>query len=452
MNLKAYSMLIGLTLATSIGAAKAVGTKFGFITYDIMLLTVLFFSCSRESVSISVIDEPRNVNSPKKWFLSAMTKPIIGFVMVLLLLSSIWPDLSNYVIAAVFLLASYSAMLTYSRLDNLNHDKEKAREALNIFLDDGPESIRTSLNDVEYRFRSQELCKAAVSRNASNFKYVPDDCKTSEIATIALKRDGRNLQYLAEDQITLDYVIAAVSQKFSLSSSKNSRAHSSPSVQRVKPIGSHGDDYDDESPFKFIPKQYLNEKIARLAIHFTPCAIRFFPADTVSDIVYANAMAYNGTLLLDVPFERRTSEICWAALNSKEDSAQIRLDDIPEKSRTVEIYKLIIDRDPNEFANVPDDMKTDEMCLISVSRSGAELSNVPLEKRSYAICHAAVEEYGNALEWVPMHCRDLAMYEAAIRNRAALSFVPEELKSKDLIMSLPQPHPAKFFWNKALPS
>lgn len=356
---------------------------------------------------------------------------MIGFAMALLLLSFVWPDLLNYVIAAVFLFASYSALLAYGKLNRLGYAKEKAREMLDIFSEGGPEALRTSLDEIEYCFRSPELCKAAVSRNSYNFKYVPDEYKTSEIAMIALKSNGKNLQYFDESQITLDYVIAAVSQEIWLSPSKNSSSFSQ-SVQRVKPIGSLGDEYDDESPFKFIPGKYRNEKIARLAISFTPRALRFFPADTVSDIAYVNAMAHDGSLLLDVPLERRTMEICWAALNSKEGASKIGLDDIPKHSRTVEIYKLFVDRDPQEFANVPDNIKTNEMCLIAVSRSGAELSNVPLEQRSYAICHAAVEQYGDALEWVPMHCRDLAMYEAAIRNRATLSLVPEELRSKDI--------------------
>jgi predicted metal-binding protein len=431
MNLKTYSILIGLTLATSITAAKVFGVKYGFITYDFMLLVVLFFSSRSEIQSDSVIDGIRDVKSHAKPINPIERKSAIAIVVVSLVLTSAWPGLFSYAIAAVFFLSSYGALLAFDRFNHLYRADKRAREMLSIFAEGGPESNKILLSEIEGTLRSPELCKAAVSRNSNNFKYVPDECKTSEIALIALKSDGKNLQYIPEDEITLDYVVAAVSQEIWLHPSPNRRGWNQ-SVQRVKPIGSRGDEYHDESPYKFIPEKFRNEKIARLAIHFTPQAIRYFPFNAISDTTYINAICTDGQLLLDVPFDRRNQGICLAALNAREGSEAIKIEDIPDSARDVEVWRILVARDPNELANVPDAIKTDDICFMAVSKSGATLSDVPLEHRSYHICRAAVESYGDALKWVPTHIRDRAMYEAAIKNQAKLSLVPEELRSKDI--------------------
>lgn len=118
MNLKTYSILIGLTLATSITAAKVFGVKYGFITYDFMLLVVLFFSSRSEIQSDSVIDGIRDVKSHAKPINPIERKSAIAIVVVSLVLTSAWPGLFSYAIAAVSFLSSYGALLAFDRFNH----------------------------------------------------------------------------------------------------------------------------------------------------------------------------------------------------------------------------------------------------------------------------------------------------------------------------------------------
>jgi hypothetical protein len=245
-----------------------------------------------------------------------------------------------------------------------------------------------SLKIMRQRWSSLEtLMRWALQKNGSALKYFPIRHRTPDVCQQAVSQCGMALQYVPRKRCTLDIIHRAIRQ--------NGLALRYGIV------------------FKFIPEDYCNEDLYRIAV------------------------ASNGSTLLDIPQKYHTEEFYNLAIMEGDPSQDKNngwaLGLIPSEYRTPELCHHAITKNGSALKFVPAKLKTEELCRIAVTKCRLAMPYVPTPYKTDDLYRLAITHDGWALQYVPIDHRNADLCRLAVeQNREAMPYVPESQKTPDL--------------------
>ncbi|NTF23503.1 DUF4116 domain-containing protein [Agrobacterium rubi] len=186
------------------------------------------------------------------------------------------------------------------------------------------------------------------------------------------------------------------------------------------------------------------------------------PRVLCSDELLMECVTANGNALRHIPRDRRTADLCFAAVRNTATAYDyvpdvVRTKDfiraavqanggliavLPDTEITAEIIVMAVTSCGDALAYVPRNLRTKELCLLAMAsiREGVydlgrlAIIHVPSATRDAEVCLAAVTRQGYSIVHVPVALRSLELCIAAVRSeKRAFELVPDELK--DLVRS-----------------
>ena len=70
------------------------------------------------------------------------------------------------------------------------------------------------------------------------------------------------------------------------------------------------------------------------------------------------------------------------------------LGQLPDERRTAEVCKAAVQQNGRALQYVPEERRTAELCKVAVKQNGEALQYVPEERRTAEVCQAAVQQNG----------------------------------------------------------
>jgi hypothetical protein len=210
------------------------------------------------------------------------------------------------------------------KISGKNFGKVPADADADYYINRIQKDPKFGLEHVPEKFRTPEVCKAAVEIYDWALKDVPEKFITPELCKIAVEHSGYALRYVPEKFITPELCKIAIENNI--------------------------------DSLRYIPKKFLTSELFKNALQNST-------SENAVRIVFGYA-----------PDEIKTPEICKIALKK---AAYIR--DVPEKLITPELCKIAVENNIWNFENVPDKFKTLEICKIALEKAekspfGADLA------------------------------------------------------------------------------
>lgn len=149
---------------------------------------------------------------------------------------------------------------------------------------------------------------------------------------------------------------------------------------------------------------------------------------TLERIQTMNCMEQTG-ILQHLPESLRTPDI-WLKL-IKDNSSFFK--QVPEQIVTDEFIHSAVSCNPYVLVLIPVEKRTYELCRIVASKGSLHL--VPEEQRTYELCLEVVSHYGNSLNYVPVEHRTPELCLAAVksqRNTNIVSLIPYKNRTYDI--------------------
>jgi hypothetical protein len=191
-------------------------------------------------------------------------------------------------------------------------------------------------------FSTQEGCLAALGVCYRLFKYIPEKSKTEEVCLAAVREISWNFKYIPEALLTEQFCIALVKANV--------------------------------SSFKYIPDRLKTPELCLIAVSL-----------------------HHGSVLGKIPMDRRTEEICRAAVTS----CGANLADVPKGLITAELCRIALANHGNAIHWVPAQFINEDLCRIAVSSQGNALYHIEEQYKTIEVCHLAVEQDPSAIRYVP---------------------------------------------------
>jgi hypothetical protein len=268
-------------------------------------------------------------------------------------------------------------------------------------------SLFTAVPD---KYKTAEACLAALAEAKSNIDEIlssaPKKLKTPEFFAEAIKKNGLVLGEIPDKQKTKEMCEAAVKQ--------------------------------NPAAFEHVPEKFVTEKLAALAVPFDGTALRYVPEAKRSAALCEAALKQKPWAFRYVPDKLKTEALCKAAALGAGDNFEV-LSQIPEKFRTAEICKIVIEKfrgDGPTFTygvckNIPQSVWSSEMAKAAMEKNSSAFEYVPDKFKTKEMCINAVAEHSDMLEDVPDALKTRDFWEALVKAESdLLEDVPEEFKTK----------------------
>lgn len=182
---------------------------------------------------------------------------------------------------------------------------------------------------------------------------------------------------------------------------------------------------------RFIPKEARSYDLCKIAVSQDGAALQWVPEDLrIAHFDLCLMAVRSGANSLDmlsfIPVEHHTQELLQTLVTSN----GFLLAQIPQDRVTYDLCFAALFSEPRSFERIPVAFRDEELMLTAVTLRGGNLAQIPPSKRrSRQICHAAVRSDGLALAQVPADLRDFSICMTACNQAPeALFFVPDELK------------------------
>ena len=233
--------------------------------------------------------------------------------------------------------------------------------------------------------KTYEMCRASVEndRTCHNLQWVPTHLKTKALIEKAFSvLDGRELSYI----------------RFADS-------------------------------LRNVPLELISQELLFSLVRKYPKHIFRLPDELKTKELCDAAVETCGLVLWAIPNRLITKELCTLAVSNRCGSA---LRDVPEHLKSVEMCELAVTSHPpakvhffDVLVHVPYELLTSELCAMAVNTSGACLKDVPFNLRTKELCEAAFANYGNVLGSIPEDYRTHEICQLALtKDPTALKYVP----------------------------
>jgi hypothetical protein len=177
-----------------------------------------------------------------------------------------------------------------------------------------------------------------------------------------------------------------------------------------------------------IPKEKRTPEMCLAAVLENPWMLKHVPEDMRPRFeMCLKAVSKNGLTLEFVPDDLKTPEMCLKAVSySREDSCVLLF--VPETMRTPEVCLAAVSQNGMDLQWVPDRMKTLEVCRAAVLNNGYVLDHVPESMITPEMCDRSVSLDPRMLQFVPESMRTHAMcYAAVSKNELLIKWVPDNM-------------------------
>jgi hypothetical protein len=276
--------------------------------------------------------------------------------------------------------------------------------------------------------RTLEICMIAVKQNVDALQFVPKELRNHELYIIALKQKGSTLRFILEKNRNCVLCKIAVQQYGSALQYVPEKLRT-PEICMIA-VGKDG------YALQYVPEIHITHEICMIAVKQEEYALRHVPEIHKTFELCMIAVKQNGSVLKYVPKIHKTFELCLIAISHIDDEhGEKILEFIPEKLRTHDICKAVVQNGGYDLEYVPEIHRTYEICMIAVKHDGTAIEYVPEIHRTYEICMIAVKHDGTALEYVPEIHRTIELCMVALQTSCeyggddVFQYVPDDLKT-----------------------
>lgn len=179
-----------------------------------------------------------------------------------------------------------------------------------------------------------------------------------------------------------------------------------------------------------IPEDKRTPNVCLAAVEQNGWALQFVPEDKRTSKICIEAVKQNDLALQLILPDKRTPAICLAAV--QQNGRAIKL--VPDDKLTIDICQAAVESDGNMLRYVPHDMCTPGVCLAAIRQNGKALMYVPKDKRTDEFYLVAVSQNGKALEQVPLDKHNIPelFLTAVQQDGRALTHVPKDKRTDEL--------------------
>ena len=196
--------------------------------------------------------------------------------------------------------------------------------------------------------------------NIKLFKYWPDYEKTKRISEEAVRKDGRALRYVPDKLKDWNMVLTAV--------------------------------IFDGTLLQYAPDYLRTEEICLEAVKQNGYALKWVPKIHKNSEILEAAVEQNGTALEFCPAEKITKELCYTALSHQTMRKYSKLQFVPPRFYSKELFLLAVEMNPYELDAVPMEFRKDEkICRAAVLQIPEMIEHVPAEYQNTSLFLAIFE-------------------------------------------------------------
>jgi hypothetical protein len=261
----------------------------------------------------------------------------------------------------------------------------------------------------------------AVSQNWRIIQYIPKEKLSAEICLIAVMQNQLAISFVPEEKKTPEICLVMIKKGVLI------KEHLNLCLDRLNAM-------NPDIGFPQIKElievaKGVRLKIVDLGLEKLNPALVAKISEEIVDLKILKNLIEGRISFQDIPTDKRTPEICLAAVNHY----GIALQYVPEKMRTAEICLAAVNHYGIALQYVPEDKRSPEICLAAVSRSGEAIIHVPEDKRSPEICLAAVSRSWEAIIYIPEDKRSPQICLAAVRESGgAIIYIPKHERSPEI--------------------
>ena len=218
--------------------------------------------------------------------------------------------------------------------------------------------------------KTPSLCEAAVQKDERALKWVPEELKTWNICLTAVLSDGLMLQYVPLNLRTEEICLESVKQ--------------------------------DGYSLKFVPKKFKTAEICEAAIEQSGAALEFVPSTLI------------------------TKEMCFTALQHYSMRKYSKLQFVPPKFLSKELYLCAVETNPYELDYVPMEYRTLEVCRAAVIQVPEMIVHVPAEHQTTGLCLSIFETIWKEWNELPVY----PLQEEFITNEIKILALQNSIQAK----------------------
>lgn len=254
---------------------------------------------------------------------------------------------------------------------------------------------RLSNNPETAAFVTEELCLiSANNTRGAQLNFVPKKFRTIDVCKAAVKVWGDNLEHVPANLIDAEMCLLAVQ--------------------------------NDGHALEYVPMSLRSKSICLAAVTNAGKAVRYVPHNRLFDeTLWLAAVSQDGEMLEYVPEHLRTDDIYLAAI--KQNGTMLRL--VPEYLAEG-LIKIALKQNAEALEYVPDSLKTQAMCDNAVKRCFLALSHVPERFLNEELCWLALKNDPWAIQFMPKEAQTIEMCEFVYRIDSTFSrFMSDENKN-----------------------
>lgn len=259
---------------------------------------------------------------------------------------------------------------------------------------------------------SEQMCIEAVRNNEYSIKYVPEEFKTSDVYLELVKHKYTGLKDVPKEKRTWKICLYTIEKNNAIN---------------------YEDIPSEISSDRNFWEELINKKVA--------CAIKYAPAYLVTPEICMEAVTRNPYNIKHIPKEKRTWEICYNALISKNENGNEEINEylikeVPEELRMNILTKVGFRSIKELLDYIPEEHRTNDFYIRLLRYGDDGIKHIPENYINDAeFWEKAIEEEGENLEYVPSELKTLDMCKKALKNswfRSVIQYVPDNMKTKEI--------------------
>ena len=261
-----------------------------------------------------------------------------------------------------------------------------------------------------------------------NFKQIPKDQLTNELAMTAIEKNAYALEYVPIDMLSYDICIKTVER--------------APYILRYIPDKFLTQELlllairHDPSLIEFVPKEKITSEIASEAIKCTKSitsrpqyAIYYIPEKLYSQDLILSAICNAPNCIANIPSKRLTKELCTIAV--QHDGCAIKY--VPKKYIDSDIIKTAVYSSPQAIKYLSKDQLNRKLCVSAIKADASTLQYIPVKYLNESLVKSAIKKSPRQIKFLPKEFQNNKIYIKAVHERPdIISLIPLEFQTVKL--------------------
>lgn len=322
-------------------------------------------------------------------------------------------------------------------------DFNKFKDVKKFF--DSQENRAWLLGQIPVEQRTIKVCKYAMSKNASSFKYVPIEIITPNMCFQYIESE-HDLEYIPAPLLTFEMCLCAINKiKIDCYNDVFSRYHNPfDTIFKCIPKSLWNKELCIEvlkcggyNTFKNIPEQLWTDEICKIAIkNGVSEGFKRISKKYITKELCIEGISKCPYIIFDIPQECLTEDL-WLIYAKSVYVDGTYFKQIPNEFLTPIVLKELIYSNPNLLRSFPKEVRTSEVCTIAIEKNGTLLRSIPIPLRTEDICLKAVKNCHDSKSVFPAIPKKVLTSQiylfALINNNCKVSDIPEAVLTEEFV-------------------